>query len=150
MNEIHKICFLSSASVLIQFIYEDLDFQSPFFVTYLATSLLALHLPGWYLNDYVTKYLEARNRSTGGYEDLNALVNSASTFQNVTPLRRTTYGYFMTEHWDIIKVAMVISPLWFGANCLYNYSLLMTTVSSSTIIRYLFYVKTQHALTFFS
>ena len=38
-------------------------------------------------------------------------------------------------HRDIINIALVMSPLWFLANCLYNYSLLMTSVGSSTIIR---------------
>ena len=38
-------------------------------------------------------------------------------------------------HSDIIRIAAVMSPLWFGANCLYNYSLLQTSVGSSTIIR---------------
>jgi hypothetical protein len=38
-------------------------------------------------------------------------------------------------HSDVIRIAAVMSPLWFGANCLYNYSLLQTSVGSSTIIR---------------
>ena len=37
-------------------------------------------------------------------------------------------------HMDVIKVALIISPVWFLSNCLYNYSLLLTSVSSSTII----------------
>ena len=48
-------------------------------------------------------------------------------------------------HRDIFKIAMVMSPLWFLANCLYNYSLLETSVGSSTIIRsivsYIRYLK---------
>ena len=39
-----------------------------------------------------------------------------------------------TSHEQIFRTAIVICPIWFLANCLYNYSLLMTTVSSSTII----------------
>jgi hypothetical protein len=39
-------------------------------------------------------------------------------------------------HKEIIKIAAIVSPIWFGANCLYNYSLLKTSVGSSTIIRY--------------
>ena len=38
-------------------------------------------------------------------------------------------------HREIISIAMTMSPLWFLANCLYNYSLLKTSVGSSTIIR---------------
>jgi solute carrier family 35 protein F5 len=35
---------------------------------------------------------------------------------------------------DIMKVALLIAPVWFIANLFYNYSLLWTSVSSSTII----------------
>jgi solute carrier family 35, member F5 len=37
----------SGSSVLVQFIYSDLTFSSPFFVTYLSNVLFALYLPGW-------------------------------------------------------------------------------------------------------
>ena len=36
---------------------------------------------------------------------------------------------------DVLYIALKIAPAWFIANCLYNYSLLLTSVSSSTIIR---------------
>ena len=38
-------------------------------------------------------------------------------------------------HLDVIQVALVIAPLYVLSNGLYNYSLFMTSVSSSTIIR---------------
>lgn len=41
------------------------------------------------------------------------------------------------EHYRAISAALLVFPLWAGANVLYNYSLLMTSVSSSTIIRYI-------------
>jgi hypothetical protein len=37
---------------------------------------------------------------------------------------------------DVVRVALVIAPLYVLSNGLYNYSLFMTSVSSSTIIRY--------------
>ena len=37
-------------------------------------------------------------------------------------------------HLDVLKIALVVSPLWFIANCFYNYSLYMTSITSSTII----------------
>ena len=39
------------------------------------------------------------------------------------------------SHEDVIIVALKVAPLWFLANCGYNYSLLLTSVGSSTIIR---------------
>lgn len=40
------------------------------------------------------------------------------------------------SHLDVVKIAWVVFPLWFMANFTYNYSLLLTSVGSSTIIRY--------------
>jgi hypothetical protein len=37
----------AGASVLTQFIYTELDFHSPFLVTYISTGLFALYLPLW-------------------------------------------------------------------------------------------------------
>ena len=39
-------------------------------------------------------------------------------------------------HADMLGAALVLSPLWFLANCMYNYALLYTSVESSTVIRY--------------
>jgi hypothetical protein len=40
------------------------------------------------------------------------------------------------SHEEVLVIAMKVAPLWFLANCGYNYSLLLTSVGSSTIIRY--------------
>ena len=37
----------SGSSVLVQYIYSDLTFDSPFFVTYISNVLFSLYLPGW-------------------------------------------------------------------------------------------------------
>lgn len=123
------------ASVLIQYIYDDLDFNSPFFLTYIATSLLALHLPAWFLKNYVVLLYDEGKRllsTTEQQDDHKSLMKmsiaSSSGQENVLL-------DFSINHIEVIKVALIISPIWFLANCLYNYSLLMTSVSSSTIIR---------------
>ena len=40
------------------------------------------------------------------------------------------------SHEDIFYLGLLLTPLWFFGNILYNYSLLMTSISSSTVIRY--------------
>ena len=37
-------------------------------------------------------------------------------------------------HTDMLSIAVILCPLWFLANCCYNYSLLYTSVASSTVI----------------
>ncbi|KAJ1406705.1 hypothetical protein B484DRAFT_404061, partial [Ochromonadaceae sp. CCMP2298] len=40
-------CIWAGSSVVIQHIYNDLDFRSPFLLTYLSNSLLVIYLPLW-------------------------------------------------------------------------------------------------------
>ena len=39
------------------------------------------------------------------------------------------------SHQDIFYLGLLLMPIWFLGNILYNYSLLMTSISSSTVIR---------------
>lgn len=43
----------AGSSVLTQYMYNDLDFKSPFFITYFSTTLFALYLPVWYISVYL-------------------------------------------------------------------------------------------------
>lgn len=153
------ILHLYRASVLIQHIYQDMDFKSPFLLTYLANSLLVLYLPLWQLwiccglvkrklsvDGGISSIGAASDYSDSDTEDIvnqlhgDAFSDSASIDEvfieddlNPVTIVPRTQAY---THWDVIQIAAVICPLWFLSNCLYNYSLLMTSVSSSTIIRY--------------
>jgi hypothetical protein len=40
-------------------------------------------------------------------------------------------------HEDVFYLGLTLCPLWFAGNILYNYSLLLTSITSSTIIRYI-------------
>jgi solute carrier family 35 protein F5 len=145
---------IPGASVLIQYIYEDLDFKSPFFLTYMATSLLSFHLPAYFFQKWLlVKYEEwvaAREEAAmlhGGGPASEVGYSSVSSNEDALMINvfspseehpsRAVFGFssfLPKEHHKIIKAALIISPLWFGANCFYNYSLLLTSVSSSTII----------------
>ena len=148
--------YYTSASVLIQHIYQDMDFKSPFLLTYLANSLLVLYLPLWQLwiacgyvkrgetggsgsistiskgsdcsdAEHIVNHLHEDAFSDVASIDENFVENDL----NPIVIKKKTY-----THMDVVRIAAIICPLWFMSNCLYNYSLLMTSVSSSTIIRY--------------
>ena len=53
---------------------------------------------------------------------------------------------FYSHHKRVIYVAAVISPIWMLGNCMYKYSLLWTTVGSSTIIRWVCDTALLHAI----
>jgi hypothetical protein len=108
----------------------------------MATSLLAFHLPAYYLKNWIQKQLETINpveETTILYSSVNT--NGDIEVHNASSISQSqrTGGWIPEEHYVIIRAATVIAPLWFGANCFYNYSLLMTSVSSSTIIRQFLY-----------
>eukprot|EP01031_Cornospumella_fuschlensis_P040091 gene40091-48855_t len=131
----------AGASVLIQYIYEDLDFKSPFFLTYLAVTLLSAHIPFYYTSRWVKEFW-LRSAAPDGFGLLDGETEAETTQRGASqhslqefPYKRSVDGHTPTlQGWGLIKVASIISPVWFLSNCLYNYSLLMTSVSSSTII----------------
>ena len=49
--------------------------------------------------------------------------------------KAATSSILPCAHYNVIKMAALVCPFWFLSNLLYNYSLFMTSVSSSTIIR---------------
>ncbi|RYH18279.1 hypothetical protein EON65_27395 [archaeon] len=135
---------MNRASVLIQYIYEDLDFKSPFFLTYLAVTLLSAHIPFYYTTRWIKSKLAGPPAVTDGSGLLDGETEAETTQRASStqhslhefPHKRSVDGHAQTlQSWNLVKVASIISPVWFLSNCLYNYSLLMTSVSSSTIIR---------------
>lgn len=166
-------CLWAGSSVLIQYIYSDLSFNSPFLLTYLATSLLVLHLPYHHGKEWLKKHYFASPSSKAASssqsmnvhqdyslhddDDSKALIRPITTIEirnkgpeadsqsnsSTDKSRFSVSDAQLADHhpqqhtsdYDTLKLALVIAPMWFLANCLYNYSLLMTTVSSSTVIR---------------
>ena len=217
----------AASSVLLQYVFEDMDFKSPFLVTYVENSCFVLYLPLFYLyrslgfvktvpfrqTDTITRSMQRLIRINERDACMNVLreedidnddlhdLSSTSVPTTITesssstslslpeeidtenekesdnfhinvidvhsssPLnRRTAHGtsslkdmatndidddsgfasdssdsssvdeFKSISHEQIFRIAIIICPIWFLANCLYNYSLLMTTVSSSTII----------------
>lgn len=147
-----------------QHIYDDMEFRSPFFLTYLTNSLLIIYLPLWQLWVLCGAVGKAANCAMPGSKEgepsieMDDIVNELHEDVFSIDLSRdgsygqipdySTHSNTSTErtesdqgekapytHWDVIQVAMVIAPLYVLSNGLYNYSLIMTSVSSSTIIR---------------
>ena len=148
----------AGASVLAQYIFTDLKFHSPFMMTYIANSLFLVYLPLWQLWVWLGIVKKDRNPTFGSLSVLSlrkpfsptALVAepTLSSFSvNGNPLHDSSIGNdgrgvsgeetqqrAPYTHMHALRAALIITPLYFLANCLYNYSLYMTSVSSSTII----------------
>jgi solute carrier family 35 protein F5 len=157
-------CLWAGSSVLIQYIYSDLSFNSPFLLTYLATSLLSLHLPYFHGKEWIKRqynsgsitFSKRTGSQYGRIEDSRSLIGVSSAefclteekngedgsnvnisdgdqYRNKYDDLTSTVEEYASDY-EVLKPALIIAPIWFLANCLYNYSLLMTTVSSSTVI----------------
>lgn len=155
------------ASVLAQYIYQDLNFHSPFMMTFIANSLFVIYLPLWQLWIFLGVVKKENNPRRGSLSILtmssnpmvsaNQLINSSAIILSQDSVRdhnSENSEHVVGEvdqddaagslpkipqlpkytHMHALRAALIISPMYFLANCLYNYSLYMTSVSSSTII----------------
>ncbi|CAI5727537.1 hypothetical protein KXD40_005623 [Peronospora effusa] len=109
------------ASVLVQYIFHNLSFQGPFFLTYVGISLFSVNLPLWYASQVLIPRAKAwyRGLPTNGKLSHRELLRRSST---------------QASYRQIFRISAIISPLWFIANFTYNESLNLTSVSSSTIV----------------
>lgn len=154
----------AGASVLAQYIFTDLKFHSPFMMTYIANSLFLVYLPLWQLWVWLGIVKKDRNPTFGSLSVLSlrkpfspaALVAEPASSINSNPIHESSSNDSSSSsssgseargvngeenqqrapytHMHALRAALIITPLYFLANCLYNYSLYMTSVSSSTII----------------
>lgn len=155
----------SVASIVVQYLYRDQSFESPFLLTYIGTSLFVVQLPlhwlykrwiNWRTNsignghyDIIPMTDEAPSRNdeeeesyhtdhVGGSNDSINSENSIGESNSVVESDR-----YWTERDHMIAGAK-LSPFWFISNFAYNASLQYTSNSSSTVL-----VNTGSLFTFF-
>lgn len=127
----------SVASGVVQYLYTDQKFDSPFLLTYIGTSLLVLLLP--------SRLLWEQRHNCGGEEEIDIIPwRTHDTYQHVP----STSESVSLEHVQIdspssrqiwsheqhAKVALWIAPVWFVANYAYDASLAYTSITSSTVL----------------
>lgn len=111
----------TASSVLVQYLYTDHAFHSPFLVAYIGVSLFALWLP----NEQLVNWVRRKRTDSDGVDDAvdisvdQLLLPEAARFWNDK------------EHW---RAAFYIAPICFGANLTYNASLAYTSITSSTVL----------------
>lgn len=111
----------TGGSVMTQYIYSEMSFKSPFIITYVSTSLFVLYLPTWkFCRHYFDWYKD--------HPWIDLTRNNSFQTNLFRPFETTP------SHVDVIQLSLVLSIIWFTSNCLYSYSLLWTTISSSTIM----------------
>lgn len=99
------------ASEWIQWIFGELDYSKPYFMTFFNTTGFCF----WNVGFALRSWRRIPWKRSG--EELSLADDNSK--------------YCLSELW---RCAMMFCPLWFAANCLFNYSLAMTSVSSNTIL----------------
>ena len=135
------------SSYLVKTVYSN--FRGPFFLTFFGNSLFALYLPGllvfrrYFRNQ--TRNVEVRNYSMLEEEEndlpiRNGNNNNNNNIANIDNNNSTLNPHTWNSSFESLKskqvfhASLIIAPLWFTSNFLYNLSLLETSVSSSTMI----------------
>jgi solute carrier family 35 protein F5 len=131
----------AAASVLVQYLYQEESFDSPFLLTYIGTSLFTIFLP----TNWIWKRLcGAGSSRIGGLADDYETVHSVeieipvspspTTTETMTTSTTTTPRPRIWTEQDHMRAAAKIAPIWFISNWAYNSSLRYTSITSSTVL----------------
>jgi len=128
----------AASSVLVQYLYSDQSFHSPFLLTYVGTSLFTLWLPTRYITAWFSRRFFQRNslelQAMTPYQNISGAQEVASEEQ---PFQSEDIDDQVIEHWtneQHMRTAIYIAPVWFIANWTYNASLAYTSITSSTVL----------------
>ena len=134
----------TGSSVLVQYIFDGLDFHAPLFLTYVCTSLFAVQLPLWHAAARLGVAAQLPWRGEGdAYASLSDVVPTGAVAA-VRGRRQGAEAAGPAMHGGVVgkpprmarrgvaRIGLLVFPLWFLANYAYNASLSLTSVTSST------------------
>ncbi|KAG7366731.1 EamA-like transporter family protein [Nitzschia inconspicua] len=138
----------SVASVVVQYLYKEQDFDAPFLLTYIGTSLFTVLLLFPYhgptgvppsehqqaLGRYQQVALSEEEQDIGDQEDHPP---PSQTYQEDPMSRLHLHNTANSKLWTDLDhriAAAKIAPVWFISNFAYNASLRYTSITSSTIL----------------
>jgi len=143
----------SASSIVAQYLYTDLDFDSPFFLTYIGTSLFILFLPTRLLYERRRRFCFWRRNDTNDKENDEIIPWSSTITQTYEQIPLSTEeddvdddntetvipqnnnnNLLLLSHYQHVQIAWKIAPLWFFSNWTYNASLEFTSITSSTVL----------------
>eukprot|EP00980_Cylindrotheca_fusiformis_P004975 scaffold1054_cov124-Cylindrotheca_fusiformis.AAC.15 len=127
----------AAASILVQYLYTNQDFDSPFLLTYFGVSLFTLLLPlEWLLEkcrnqpgSESDEYHSVSSDETGPLTDVVNFDEISS--HNPAPQEQSSQNWSTRDH---MVAAAKIAPVWFLSNYSYSASLKYTSITSSTVL----------------
>ena len=104
----------------------------PFFLTYFANSLFLIQLPIVLCDRYWNRLDPYAATASPDYTVLESISGGAIIVRAPrAPCKEYIKGMY---DWPTLRAALIVTPLWFAANGLYNLSLAHTSVTSNTVI----------------
>lgn len=133
------LCFLflvaiiwTFASIIISSIFENGNFDSPFLLTYMCTSLfVVLLIPFHTIGEYCTSRILVVFKQEEPTEHYSITVQTDNDNDNDNNRLVVVPDDYHYQH---LRIAAMIAPVWFASNFAYNFSLKYTTISSSTVL----------------
>jgi solute carrier family 35 protein F5 len=111
------------SGVLIQEIFTNFKFSSPFFLTYFSTSLFTMYLVSYFAIDFYRRRFSEYAKYTNIENFMvPSVLDGAAAANQPFSVRKTA------------QISLILCPIWFGMNYFYNLSLLYTSIASSTIL----------------
>ena len=123
-----------ASSALIQWIFEQQESSGAFFLTYFSTSLFTLYLPSYYTMQaciraqYFPRLFPLPATADSHHSAASSSTAAASTASASPP---AVVPFTLRQHFQL---AMLLSPIWFLMEYLYNESLSLTSLSQNTIL----------------
>jgi solute carrier family 35, member F5 len=140
----------SGSSIVVQFLYTDEKFDSPFLLTYIGTSLFILFIPSrliWERRNTICTPNSQNNSEVDNDDIVIPWRTNDETYEQLstTPSFDEDGGVVRVDisprsriellsHWQHFQIAMRIAPIWFISNFAYNASLKFTSITSSTVL----------------
>jgi solute carrier family 35 protein F5 len=126
----------AAASILVQYLYTNQDFDSPFLLTYFGVSLFTVFLPLEWLQQ---KCKGQSSSISEDYQTISAHDEAPLTSDNGNDRNdhQPTPSTLASEKWstrDHMRAAAKIAPVWFLSNYSYAASLKYTSITSSTVL----------------
>lgn len=134
------VCLWVGSSNLMQVIYKDVNFDKPFFLTYVEASMFSLYLLGFALPSWRRERVRERASLSLEAEQSAALLDdalatpsaNAADAEGAMAAADASQAPLTTA--GMARIGCVLGILWFLANYCFNASLSLTSVSSTTII----------------
>ena len=118
-------------------------YDIPYYLTYLCNGLFVVYLPIMGARDLILKATSAAKKRKVGAPVLEEPQSATSLLQAPVASNNTKDGQEATAATSqpaggilrhTIKWALIVCPFWFAANCTYNVSQGLTSVTSNSII----------------